>query len=119
MTKIRRPNDDDQDRCTTNADGLSGGSLRCSHKKVPFLLTVLAVVLSFAAAAVAAPPRVLLVRPRTESVGMYEKVELVIELEAEFANPFDPEEIDLQVEFSVAFRRDSPRVGILQSDNGR
>jgi hypothetical protein len=31
---------------------------------------------------------------------MYEKVELVIELEAEFLNPFDPEEIDLQVEFT-------------------
>ena len=62
--------------------------------------TLLAVVLGSAAGAEAAAPRVLLVSPRTQSVGMYEKVELVIELEAEFRNPFDPEEIDLQVEFT-------------------
>ncbi len=65
------------------------------------LFTMPAVVLGLAAAADAAPPSVLLVRPRTESVGMYEKVELIIELEAEFSNPFDPEEIDLQVEFTA------------------
>lgn len=59
-----------------------------------------AIVLCVAAAAVAEPPAVLLVRPRTESVGVYEKLELVIELKAEFSNPFDPEEIDLQVEFT-------------------
>ena len=59
-----------------------------------------AILLSFAAAAIAEPPAVLLVRPRTESVGLYEKLELVIELEAEFRNPFDPEEIDLQIEFT-------------------
>lgn len=63
------------------------------------LFPVSAVVLGLAAAAVAAPPSVLLVRPRAESVGMYEKVELIIELEAEFDNPFDPEQIDVQVEF--------------------
>jgi len=64
------------------------------------LSTLPAVLLSHAAAAEAAPPRVLLVRPRAECVGMYEKVELVVELEAEFRNPFDPEEIDLHVEFT-------------------
>lgn len=64
------------------------------------VFTISAVVLSFVTAAAAKPPAVLLVRPRAESVGMYEKVELVIELEAEFQNPFDPDEIDLQVEFT-------------------
>ena len=64
-------------------------------------LMALAGMLSFVSAVGAEPPYVLLVRPRAERVGMYEKVELIIELDADFNNPFYPNEVDLQVEFTA------------------
>ena len=53
------------------------------------------------AAATAGPPSVLLVKPRADQVGMFEKAELIIELNAEFTNPFDPEEIDVYVDLKA------------------
>ena len=41
----------------------------------------------------------LLVQPRGERVGVYEKVEAIIEPDADFNNPFDPREVDLQDAF--------------------
>ncbi len=55
----------------------------------------------FISTATAELPSVLLVRPRAERVGQYEKVELIIELNADFVNPFDPDEIDLYVDFTA------------------
>jgi len=48
-----------------------------------------------------AAPQIHSVRPTTsETVGLYEKYELRIDLEATYSNPFDPEQIDLWAEFT-------------------
>ena len=49
-----------------------------------------------------AVPVVRSVQPSTSApVGLYEKVELSIELEANYSNPFDPDQVDLQAEFTA------------------
>src|SRR4030042_1894514 len=49
----------------------------------------------------AAAPVVNSARPSTPGpVGLYEKFELCIDLKATYANPFDPDEIDLWAEFT-------------------
>jgi len=45
-------------------------------------------------------PRFLSIIPFSQKVGVYEKFELLIDLDAKFTNPFDPKEIDLQAEFT-------------------
>jgi hypothetical protein len=49
---------------------------------------------------VAAGPSIQSVRAETGSVGLYEKFELHVDLEATYGNPFDPDEIDLWAEFT-------------------
>ncbi len=48
----------------------------------------------------ATPPSILSVRANSNRIGIYEKFELRIDLKAEYSNPFDPDEIDLQAEFT-------------------
>ena len=45
-------------------------------------------------------PPILSVRPESTKGGLYEKFELRIDLDATYTNPYDPEEIDLQAEFT-------------------
>ncbi|MEM3014133.1 MAG: DUF5060 domain-containing protein [Candidatus Bathyarchaeia archaeon] len=45
-------------------------------------------------------PQFLSIFPVSQKVGVYEKFELIIDLDAKFTNPFDPKEIDLQAEFT-------------------
>ena len=45
-------------------------------------------------------PAILSVRSESTEVGLYEKFELRISLDATYSNPYDPEEIDLQAEFT-------------------
>ncbi|MCL4179224.1 MAG: DUF5060 domain-containing protein [Verrucomicrobia bacterium] len=49
----------------------------------------------------AEPPTILSVRPQSETAGCYEKLELRVDLRASYANPFDPEEVDLSAEFTA------------------
>ena len=59
-------------------------------------LTIAAVTV----AARAEGPTVRSVWPSTSSqVGLYEKFELRIDLDAKYSNPFDPQQIDVQAEF--------------------
>jgi hypothetical protein len=46
-------------------------------------------------------PKILSVQPVAKTVGLYEKFELCIDLDAGFTNPFDPEQIDVQAEFTA------------------
>ena len=55
----------------------------------------------FVSVALAGPPKIVSVEPVTESVGLYEKFELWINLDSSFTNPFDPEQIDVQAEFTA------------------
>lgn len=49
----------------------------------------------------AAPPSFTTVRPVSRQVGRYEKLELRIDMNATFANPYDPDEIDLTATFTA------------------
>jgi len=52
-------------------------------------------------------PSILSVRPGpparagAKTIGLYEKLELCIDLKATYTNPFDPEQIDLWAEFTA------------------
>ncbi len=49
----------------------------------------------------AAAPEIIRIRQRPDTVGLYEKFEVSMELKCEFVNPFDPDEIDIQAEFTA------------------
>jgi hypothetical protein len=50
--------------------------------------------------AAAEPPSILSVRANSAAVGLYEKLELSVDLEATYTNSFDPYEVDLRAEFT-------------------
>jgi hypothetical protein len=47
-----------------------------------------------------APPEIINIRQTQDSVGLYEKFEISLNLRCEFYNPFDPEEIDITTTFT-------------------
>ncbi|HUU29837.1 MAG TPA: DUF5060 domain-containing protein [archaeon] len=57
--------------------------------------------LVLAAAVRAGAPAINFLRPNKAELGLYEKFELRIGLEATFTNPFDPDQIDIQAEFTA------------------
>ena len=57
--------------------------------------------LFFAPAVFGGAPKIVSVEQENESVGLYEKLELWIDLDSEITNPFDPEQIDVQAEFTA------------------
>ena len=63
---------------------------------------VLIGVLAFLASWAGAGPAIHSVRPtaRATTVGLYEKFEVAISLDATYSNPFDPNEVDLWAEFT-------------------
>ena len=64
---------------------------------------VLMLVLAAAMPATAGPadqPSIDFVRAGPDTVGLYEKFELRIGLDADFADPFNPDEIDVRAEFT-------------------
>jgi hypothetical protein len=48
----------------------------------------------------ASKPEIINIRQRPDSVGLYEKFEISLELKCDFVNPFDPDEIDIQAVFT-------------------
>ncbi|MBE3583951.1 MAG: DUF5060 domain-containing protein [Limnochordaceae bacterium] len=67
-------------------------------------VTVVAISLvsiaSYVQAAEALPPQITAVTPNRTSVPRYSLLQLQVELEAEYDNPFDPDQIDLQAVFT-------------------
>ncbi|MFH1717517.1 MAG: DUF5060 domain-containing protein, partial [Planctomycetota bacterium] len=66
-----------------------------------FLLCVGMICLGMGAVGTAKPPSILSVRADSRQVGLYEKLELRIDVDATFTNPFDPDEIDLRAELTA------------------
>jgi hypothetical protein len=64
------------------------------------LVPVSMMFLTMVTLARATPPSILSVRANSTQVGIYEKFELGIDLKAEYSNPFNPDEIDVQAEFT-------------------
>ncbi len=56
---------------------------------------------AMATIATAKPPSIVSVRTDSTRIGLYEKFELRVDLEATYTNPFDPDQIDLNAEFSA------------------
>lgn len=48
----------------------------------------------------ATPPKIIAINQRNDTVGIYEKFEISLELKCEFVNPFDPDDIDIQALFT-------------------
>ena len=70
------------------------------NRKLPLVFFGV-ICLTFATLAAAKPPSISSVRSNSGQVGLYEKFELRIDLEATYSNPFDPDQIDLTVEFTA------------------
>src|SRR5690606_38816700 len=64
-------------------------------------LLCFATLLVFSITKVDAAPEILEIRQNTDSVGLYDKLELQLEVRAEFTNPFDPDEIDITALFTA------------------
>ncbi len=71
--------------------------MRSTTRLVVMLLTLIGIS---SAAAAADNPSILSVRSESRTVGLYEKLELRIDLTADFSNPFDPDQVDLWAEFT-------------------
>jgi len=72
-------------------------------KKAKYFLLLYAIVVSGALAVptTAKPPTILSIRANSTQIGLYEKLELRIDLKATYSNPFDPNEVDLKAEFTA------------------
>ncbi|MEP7373969.1 MAG: DUF5060 domain-containing protein [Chitinophagaceae bacterium] len=62
-------------------------------------LSILFVFFSFSVSSKAAPPEITSIRTNADSIGLYDKFEIGLNLKAEFSNPFYPAEIDLAAIF--------------------
>jgi hypothetical protein len=63
---------------------------------------ILTAIVGCAASAAGAMPAIHSVRPTTPTaVGLYEKLEVRVDLDATYSNPFDPNEVDLWAEFTA------------------
>jgi len=69
-------------------------------RKLAAAAVIMIVLMLIASPIFAEPPSFNFIRPNTNQVGLYEKFELRISLNAAFKNPFDPDEIDLTAEFT-------------------
>ena len=70
-------------------------------EKFKVILMIMAVGIALSAAALADPPEINRARPNSNEIGLYEKFELRIDMNATYTNPFDPDELDLSAEFTA------------------
>ena len=76
------------------------------------IIGILIAVAGIVTPVLAAPPVIHAIQPITPtSVGLYEKFELIVDLEATYSNPFDPDQVDLWAEFTVPVRQGDRRSG--------
>ncbi|MBN1506319.1 MAG: DUF5060 domain-containing protein [Sedimentisphaerales bacterium] len=66
-------------------------------RRIPPILFVTVVSLS----AAAKEPAIRSAQPESRTIGLYEKFELRIDLDATHENPYDPEQVDVQAEFTA------------------
>jgi len=87
-------------------------------RNLPFAPMSAVAMLAWAAALAAQPsrPRVLETLPSAAQVGTFEAIELTVRLDAEFANPFDPDEIDLSADVADPTGRIRTVHGFLYQD---
>ncbi|MBM4033004.1 MAG: DUF5060 domain-containing protein [Planctomycetes bacterium] len=91
-------------------------------RRMPLLHCWLVVALSAFTAAMGAEgrrPRILDVRPSAGQVGTFEAFELTLRLDAEFANPFDPDEIDVWADVADPTGRVRRVHGFIHQDYAR
>jgi len=72
----------------------------CEKAGKQLLLRLTLVLVVTWATAAAGAPAINFMRANKDNIGLYEKFELQLGLDATFTNPFDPDQIDLQAEFT-------------------
>lgn len=70
--------------------------MKAKHILIPAIL-----LLANAGLISAAQPEIIRQRQRPDTVGLYEKFEVSLELKCDFINPFDPDQIDINAEFTA------------------
>jgi hypothetical protein len=68
-------------------------------KKLSVLSVIFLTIIQIGSYAASAP-EIIRLRQRPDSVGLFEKFEVSLELKCEFVNPFDPDDIDIQAVFT-------------------
>lgn len=66
--------------------------------KVLIIIFILSIQLDLS---IASAPEIIRLRQRPDSVGIFEKFEVSLEIKCEFVNPFDPDQIDINAEFTA------------------
>lgn len=66
--------------------------------KVLIIIFILSIQLDLS---IASAPEIIRLRQRPDSVGIFEKFEVSLEIKCEFVNPFDPDQIDINTEFTA------------------
>ncbi len=67
------------------------------HSMQKSLLTVQVVLVSLITTGLCAQPRQIDIKLSANTVGRYEKLELLIKVDTEYSNPFDPDEVNLSI----------------------
>ena len=81
------------------------------------MMSILIAVAGIVTPALAAPPAIRSAQPSTPGpIGLYEKFELALDLEATYNNPFDPDEVDLWAEFTAPSGKVQKIWGFCNSD---
>ena len=70
-------------------------------EKSKVILIIIAMGISLSGSVFADPPEINRAIPNSDKIGLYEKFELHIDMNATFTNPFDPDELDLSTEFTA------------------
>jgi hypothetical protein len=71
-----------------------------SRRLLSTVLTIAVVPWTLSTAGQGRPPRILDVQASAQAIGCFEPFELNVLLDAEFTNPFNPDEIDLRADFT-------------------
>lgn len=87
--------------------------------RIRLLSTLAALALAPALAGGVAPPRILDVQPSAKHVAAFMPFELTVSLEAEFKNPYDPDEVELSADFTAPDGRVRTVHGFLYQDYDR
>ncbi len=69
--------------------------------KIIRLLFIVCLIILVPDALTASGPEIINIRQRPDTVGLYEKLEISLELKCDFINPFDPDDIDLEAVFTA------------------
>ena len=81
-------------------------------------IVLIAPLFMFSLLAHASAPKITWMKSNSDSVGLYEKFEISLNLNAEYTNPFDPDQIDLMAVFTAPSGKKWPINGFYEYSHG-